>query len=195
MWPQIYLRLCEIYYEIRLYEVDVFYIIDKGETRAHKLKKDFAESQLEKGLLRMHKQNDNACRSESLMKTFRLRTSLKPQGYHLIIFVQFQKMAEEDIKKQLAEKTAEAASLKEDLSNKAAEVTSLQTQCDELRQKLEQVLKLAGDGKEDLLAKIPGGLGGMLGAESKEEEKPADAAKEAAEDAADAAKTALASIF
>lgn len=104
-------------------------------------------------------------------------------------------MAEEDIKKQLAEKTAEAASLKEDLSKKAAEVTSLQTQCDELRQKLEQVLKLAGNGKEDLLAKIPGGLGGMLGAESKEEEKPADAAKEAAEDAADAAKTALASIF
>ena len=57
-------------------------------------------------------------------------------------------MAEEDIKKQLAEKTAEAASLKEDLSKKAAEVTSLQTQCDELRQKLEQVLKLVGDGKD-----------------------------------------------
>lgn len=128
------------------------------------------------------------------MKASRRITSLKPLGDLIILFVQF-RMAEEEIKKQLEEKTAEAATLKEELSQKAAEVIGLQEQCDELRQKLEQVLKLAGDKKEDLLAKVPGGLGGVLGDGSKEEEKPADAAKEVAGDAADAAKSALSSFF
>lgn len=89
----------------------------------------------------------------------------------------------EDLKQQLADKTAECSSLKEKV--------------EELQKKLEQALKLVGEsGKADLLAKIPGGLGAAVGDGSKEEDKPvAESAKEAAEDAgadaADAAKTAL----
>lgn len=56
-------------------------------------------------------------------------------------------------------------------------------------------MKLVGDGKEDLLVKILGGFGGMLGVEFKEEEKLVDVVKEVVEDVVDVVKIVFVFIF